>query len=197
MRMVGRRTASAVRRDIFVAYDANKIPSPVRGGIFWRPSRAMSLLRSYGIFEHGFYKYAAPNGAERRTSRVKLGAIRSCARFLSLPLAWRWRGREVRSFRFKVQSRRPWGTPARSDTILNRRLESLRNPPTGMSALRSAGFPACGFRRLFSRRCLPQPAHTIKTSARMRPSGLAITKRTCRVRGFPAFIFANHHLYER
>jgi len=155
MRTVGRRTASAVRRDIFVDYDANKTPSPSGAAYSGCRIGPCPLLRSYGIFEHGFYKYAAPDGAERRTSRVKLGAIRSCARFLSLPLAWRWRGREVRSFRFKVQSRRPWGTPARSDTILNRRLESLRNPPTGMSALRSAGFPACGFRRLFSRRCLP------------------------------------------
>src|ERR1700733_2612462 len=88
MRTVGRRTASAVRRDIFVDYDDNKISSPIRGGIFWMSHRAMPLLRSYGIFDHGFYKYAAPNGAERRTSRVKLGAIRSLAlgfsRFRSL-----------------------------------------------------------------------------------------------------------------
>ena len=33
---------------------------------------------------------------------------------------------------------------------LNRGLESPRHPPTGMSALRSAGFPACGFPGLSS-----------------------------------------------
>src|SRR5580692_7292872 len=58
------------------------------GGIFWVRRDVMSLLRSYGIFEHGFYKYAAPDGAERRASRVKSGANRRTAgRFGPLSLA--------------------------------------------------------------------------------------------------------------
>src|SRR5579862_1791810 len=84
MRTVGRWTTSAVRRGIFVDYDAHKTPSPVRGGIFERPERAMSLLRSFILYVAGFYKYVAPNGAKRRTRRTRLCAI---GRFRSLSLA--------------------------------------------------------------------------------------------------------------
>src|ERR1700722_18968610 len=73
MRPVGWRIPSAVRRDILVDYDAPKTSSLVRGGIFWKPVRAMSLLRCYGIFDDGCYKYAAPNGAEKADEICKNG----------------------------------------------------------------------------------------------------------------------------
>jgi hypothetical protein len=80
-------TPSAVRHDIFVDYDGHKTSSPVRGGIFWKPGRAMSLLRSYGIFNDGCYKYAAPNGAEKADEICKNGnrALRRPANRPALP----------------------------------------------------------------------------------------------------------------
>ena len=50
--------------------------------------------------------------------------------------------------------------------VLTWGLESPQNPPTRMSALRGAGFPACGFRRLSSRLCLREAFAYSRTMSR-------------------------------
>jgi len=53
----------------------------------------------------------------------------------------------------------------RLDTVLDWGRESPQNPPTRMSALRGAGFPACGFRRLSSRLSLCHPIRDSRTKS--------------------------------
>ena len=156
--------------------------------------------RSYGAIEflrHGFYKYVAPDGAGRRTSQLswaRFGLALGSSRFRSLGggAAGKF---EVSGSKFKVGDRGgrlPDRTPfSTGDWKVSgtRRQECRRYVAQAFQPAGSGDFSVAG--------ASPQPAHTIKTSARMRPSGLAITKRTCRVRGFTAFIFGNHHLYER
>jgi hypothetical protein len=50
-----------------------------------------------------------------------------------------------------------------------RRRKSPQNPPTRMSAVRGAGFPACRFRRLSSRVCLHGPFTKSKTVSSCAP----------------------------
>src|SRR5579884_4216219 len=59
------------------------------------------------------------------------------------------------------------------DTILNWGLESPQHPHPGKGALRSAGFPACGFRRLSSRLSLLNNLRFLRTLKRCIPAALA------------------------